>query len=227
MNFTRYAIYVLPSPETEWVRFCTAWLGWDAATGQAVPHPEVDGIDISAATEVPRRYGLHATMKPPFRLKDRQSLEGLQEACALLAQKQPPVTLTGLRIAPLGRFLALVPDGDTEAINALAASCVCDLDNFRAPLSESELARRHTARLTPPQAKNLIRWGYPHVMDAFRFHITLSGKLNKTKLREIHSLLDTRLPPILPTPFEICDLALVGAAEDGRFRLLRRYTLGG
>ena len=227
MNFTRYAIYVVPALEAEWVRFCTAWLGWDVATGQTVPHPDFHGIDVATTTEVPRKYGLHATMKPPFRLREGQSLEALQDACAQLAQTLSPVTLAGLRIAPLGRFLALVPDGDTDAVDALATSCVCDLDNFRAPLSEPELTRRRSARLTPTQENNVTRWGYPHVIDAFRFHITLTGKLNKPILREIDNLLKTRLRPLLATPFEICDLTLVGEAEDGRFHLLHRYPLGG
>lgn len=227
MNFTRYAIYVLPAPADEWTRFCTSWLGWDMEAGQTVPHPQIHDIDVAAVTEAPRRYGLHATMKPPFRLRDGQTLEALLDACAQLAEKQKPVTLAGLRIAPLGRFLALVPRGDTEALNALASACVRDLDRFRAPLSEPEMAHRRSPNMSPKHERNLTRWGYPHVMDAFRFHITLSSKLDKTTLSEVQSHLYTRLQPLLPAPFEIRDLALVGEAEDGRFHLIQRFALGG
>ncbi|MFY2822734.1 DUF1045 domain-containing protein [Ruegeria sp. MALMAid1280] len=227
MTFTRYAIYFAPPAGAEWVKFATNWLGWDMETGKAVPHPVIDGVDIAAVSEVPRKYGLHATMKPPFRLRDGQSVETLTEAFAQIAQAQPPVTLEGLDIARLGRFLALRPLGDETALNALAAACVRDLDSFRAPASEAELERRRAAGLSPEQDANLVQWGYPYVMEAFRFHITLSGKLNKPTLNAVQDTLQSRLAPLLPTPFRITDLALAGEANDGRFHLIHRYTLSG
>ncbi|WP_424832729.1 DUF1045 domain-containing protein [Ruegeria sp.] len=227
MTFTRYAIYFAPPAGVEWVKFATSWLGWDMETGQAVAHPAIDDVDVSDITEVPRKYGLHATMKPPFRLRDGQSVAALKDACAALAAHQTPVTLDGLEIARLGRFLALCPVGDTTALNALAASCVCDLDAFRAPAPEAELARRREAGLSPKQEVNLTQWGYPYVMEAFRFHITLSGKLDKPTLAQVQSTLDARLAPLLPRPFHIADLALMGEAEDGRFHLIHRYALSG
>ncbi len=227
MTFTRYAIYFAPPAEAEWTKFATSWLGWDMEMGEGVAHPVVDGVDIAAVSEVPRKYGLHATMKPPFRLRDGQSVDALAEACARLAQTQPPVTLDGLDIARLGRFLALRPLGDESALNTLATACVRDLDSFRAPASEAELERRRAASLSPEQNANLTQWGYPYVMESFRFHITLSGKLNKPTLNAVQDALQSRLAPLLPTPFRITDLALVGEAEDGRFHLIHRYALSG
>lgn len=227
MTFTRYAIYFTPPAESEWVKFATSWLGWDMETGESVAHPVIDGMDVAAVTQAPRKYGLHATMKPPFRLRDRQSVDALTEACARLAQSQPPVTLDGLEIARLGRFLALCPLGDDTALNALAAACVRDLDSFRALASEAELERRRTAGLSPEQNTNLVRWGYPYVMEAFRFHMTLSGKLTKPTLKAVQDVLQLHLAPLLPTPFQITGLALVGEGEDGCFYLIHRYALSG
>ncbi|WP_170327020.1 DUF1045 domain-containing protein [Ruegeria arenilitoris] len=227
MTFTRYAIYFAPPAEAEWTKFATSWLGWDMETGEGVAHPTVDGVDVEAVTQVPRKYGLHATMKPPFRLRDGQSIEALTEACARLAQVQPPVTLDGLEIARLGRFLALRPLGDEAALNTLAAACVRDLDSFRSPAPEAELERRRAAGLSPEQDANLVQWGYPYVMEAFRFHITLSGKLDKPTLATVQAALQSKLVPLLPKPFPITDLALIGEAEDGRFHLIHRYALSG
>lgn len=225
MTFTRYAIYFAPPAKADWTVFAIRWLGWDMESGTQVAHPPVDGVDVAAVTEVPRKYGLHATMKPPFRLRDGQSFEALQQACETLAANQAPVNLDGLEIARLGRFLALRPVGDTAALNALAAACVTELDRFRAPASESELARRRAANLTPEQDAHLIRWGYPYVLDAFRFHITLSGKLDKPTLAATETALQAHLGSLLPKPFQINDLALMGEAEDGRFHLIHRYAL--
>ncbi|NVO57057.1 DUF1045 domain-containing protein [Rhodobacteraceae bacterium B1Z28] len=227
MTFTRYAIYFAPPAEAEWTKFATSWLGWDMDTGSEVTHPALDGIDVATVTEVPRKYGLHATMKPPFRLRDGQSFGALQDACASLAAVRAPVTLDGLQVARLGRFLALLPLGNTDDLNALATACVQELDTFRAPTSAAELVRRRAAGLTPEQDANLVQWGYPYVNGLFRFHITLSGKLSKPTLAKVHSVLETRLGPLLPAPLQISDLTLVGEDEDGRFHLIHRFFLSG
>lgn len=227
MNFARYAIYFVPPAQSDWSRFATAWLGWDIDAGRTVDHPVIDGLDVASVTQVPRKYGLHATMKPPFRLREDQSLSALQDTCARLAGKFAPVSLDGLEVARLGRFLALRPVGDTRDLNALAAACVRDLDPFRAPASETEMNRRRAAGLTMEQDANLTNWGYPYVLEAFRFHITLSGRLSKPMLANVQTVLNQRLVPLLPAPFDISNLALVGEAEDGRFHMLQRYALSG
>ncbi|WP_271951524.1 DUF1045 domain-containing protein [Ruegeria faecimaris] len=225
MTFTRYAIYFAPPATAEWTQFATRWLGWDMEAGTEVAHPGLDGVDVAAVTEVPRKYGLHATMKPPFRLREGQSVTALQEACATLAASQCAIMMEGLEIARLGRFLALRPLGDTAALNALAAACVQELDMFRSPPSAAELDHRRASRLTPDQDANLVKWGYPYVLNAFRFHITLSGRLDKPVLDSVQRTLENHLGPLLPKPFRIADLALMGEAEDGRFHLIHRYAL--
>ncbi|WP_171176893.1 DUF1045 domain-containing protein [Ruegeria sp. HKCCD8929] len=225
MTFTRYAIYYAPPADAEWTRFGTAWLGWDMETGTEIAQPQVDGLDVPSITATPRKYGLHGTLKPPFRLAEGQSLLALQEACAALAATRVPVTLAGLKIARLGRFLAARPLGDTSGLNALAAASVRELDGFRAPASDTELARRRASGLTPAQEQNLSQWGYPYVMDDFRFHITLTGRLDKPTLAQVQTALETRIALMLPQPFTITDLALMGEAEDGRFHLIHRYAL--
>ncbi len=227
MTFTRYAIYYAPPADAAWSQFATSWLGWDMEAGTDAAHPAISGLDVAAITDVPRKYGLHATMKPPMRLAEGQSRSALEDACATLAQTQAPVVLDGLELARLGRFLALRVIGDDTALNALAGTCVKELDRFRAPAPAAELDRRRAAGLTPAQDENLMRWGYPYVLEEFRFHITLSGKLPKAELPAVEAALQETLAPLLPTPFKISDLALMGEAEDGRFHLIHRYALAG
>lgn len=227
MTFTRYAIYFAPPHGADWSRFGASWLGWDMETGEALPHPEVEGLDVAAITATPRKYGLHATMKPPMRLAEGYTQADLETACAALAATRAPVTLDGLQLTRLGRFLALRPVGDESALNALAAACVRDLDPFRAPAPEAELARRRAAGLSPAQDQNLVTWGYPYVLDQFRFHITLTGKLPKPDLPDVEEALQAHMNPLLPTPFVINDLALMGEDTEGRFHLIHRYALTG
>lgn len=227
MTFTRYAIYFAPPAKAEWSQFAAQWLGWDMERGCRLTQPEISGLDLEAITEVPRKYGLHATLKPPMRLAPGTCLDALQEACTALAAHQPPVTLDGLHLARLGRFLALRVTGDETALGHLAAACVQDLDAFRAPAPMAELEKRRGAGLTPAQEQNLLAWGYPYVLDQFRFHITLSGRLPKADLPAVETALETHLVPLLPRPFEIRDLALVGEDAAGRFHMIHRYALTG
>lgn len=226
MTFTRYAIYFAPQPTDAWAQWASAWLGWDLEHGTPLAHPTCD-LDVSAVTQTPRKYGLHATLKPPMRLAEGCTEAALGDACTAFAAKQAPVQLAGLELARLGRFLALRTTGDETALNGFAAACVRHFDPFRAPPTEAELTRRRGKGLSDAQERNLADWGYPHVMDLFRFHITLSGKLDKATVTAAESFLAEALVPELPTPFDITDIALVGERSDGRFELIQRYPLSG
>lgn len=222
--FTRYAIFYTlpPCPLAD---FGAAWLGWDVARGVSVEHPKIGGIDISAITDTPRKYGLHGTIKSPFRLADGTTEQGLEIALEALCRGLPPIVLAGLELATLGRFLALCPAGDAGPLKDVAAQVVEQLDIFRAPYSGDELARRRSANLTPEQEVNLQTWGYPHIMNAFRFHITLTGRLNKHLLSKVKLLLDPLIAPMLPRPFLINSLTLVGQRGDGMFEEINRHSL--
>ena len=225
----RFAIYYMPPSDAPWARFATRWLGWDAETGTEPPAPDVPGLPHprEEITATPRKYGLHATMKPPFRLAKGATRDDLEAAAEALAARSSPVTLDSLALTRLGRFLALCPTGDQGALGELAGKWVSELDAFRAPPEEEELARRRAGGLTAAQEENLLRWGYPYVMESFRFHITLSGRLSPADLDATANALETQLGDLLPAPFTIDTLAIAGEGEDGRFRLLRRLIFTG
>jgi putative phosphonate metabolism protein len=224
MQFTRYAVYYTP-PEGAFSEFGAAWLGWDAARGAAVAHPDMAGLPVAEITETPRKYGLHAPMKPPFRLAEGQDEAGLRDAFARFCAQARPVLLDGLTVTALGRFLALMPEGDTTALNALAARTVRAFESFRAPLSEAELARRRAGGLRPDEEARLLDWGYPHVMEGFRFHITLTGKRPKSELPALRDILAAQIMPLLLRPYPIDALSLMGEDAQGRFHLIARHVL--
>lgn len=225
--YHRYAIYFLP-PDGALADFGAAWLGYDTRSGANVAHPVLDGLaagDIAAITERPRKYGFHATLKPPFHLAPGRSAQGLDQAARALAAQLAPVNLDGLALRRLGRFLALVPVGDTSALNTLAARIVADLDGFRRPPDGDELARRGLDRLSVAQRGLVERWGYPYVMEEFRMHMTLTGPMPPEQGARIESILAGVIPPTAPV--RIDQIALTGARADGCFELIRRYPLTG
>lgn len=223
MSYTRFAIYYVP-PEGSLADFGAAWLGWDVVRGCETVQPELTGLrDI---TMTPRKYGFHGTLKPPFRLKEGHGLDDLKKATSEMAAALAPASCEGLDLTPLGRFLALTPRGDMGSLQRVAGACVRDLDGFRAPASEAELARRRKAGLTQQQEALLTQWGYPYVMDEFRFHLTLTGRMHKDVLPQWTDILRASLPD-LPAPFVMDQIALCGERDDGQFEVIHRYTLAG
>jgi putative phosphonate metabolism protein len=227
MTYPRYAIYA--APEGALWDAGSHWLGWDAARGAALPQPEVAGLPrpLAEITEAPRKYGFHATIKPPFRLHDGVTAEDLAWAVEALCLRLSPVVRSGLRLDRIGGFLALVPEAGEDALSDLAARVVEALDPFRAPPTANEIARRNPDRLTPRQRAYLDLWGYPYVMEEFQFHMTLSGDLPPAEGKAVSAVLSSWIAPHLPRPFAIDSLCLFGEAMDGRFHLLHRYTLTG
>lgn len=227
-GFTRYAIFYAPPPGA-FADFGAAWMGWDPRSGRRLAHPALPGLPVPVAEIVatPQKYGFHGTLKAPFRLADGFDVAELHNATEALASSLPPVLLDGLKLSRIGDFLALVPEGDTTVLALLAARVVEALDAFRAPPDAGELERRREAGLSPRQDALLHLWGYPYVMEEFRFHLTLSGRLPATVADQVEERLGPVLAKVLPRPFRIRDICLFGEGQDGRFHHLHRYALTG
>lgn len=227
----RYAVYVAPAPSTLLSALSRQWLGRDAESGADLPPP---GCINGAAdwwqtiTQAPRRYGFHGTMKPPFSLAPGRSRDELCDALRELAQATAAFALPPLELTEIGNFLALVPTDSSDALTVLADDCVVELDAFRAPPSDAELARRRAARLTERQLLLLERWGYPYVLDEFRFHMTLTdGIADAAERQRAILLLAAMFAPACREPLPVDDLCLFMQPEpEMPFTLLERIPLG-
>ncbi len=227
-DYTRYAVYFAPTAHSALARFGAAWLGWDVAARSAVVHPDLPGLPkpVAEITARPRKYGFHGTLKPPMVLAPGRTRDDLETAIAALAATLAPIPGMPFTLRRLGSFLALVPAAPSDALRDLAAACVQRLDDFRAPPSEAELAKRRQQKLSPRQEALLAEWGYPYVLDEFHFHLTLSGPLVEAEAAAIATVLSAELDPILADPLPVREICLFGEAEYGMFHLLRRFPLG-
>jgi putative phosphonate metabolism protein len=226
----RYAIYYAPPDAAPLSRLAAAWLGRDAATGAAVPQPLVEGIvpdRLAAITASPRLYGFHATLKPPFALADGTDAAGLHEAVAALAAGLRRFELP-IVLGEIEGFLALVPAVPTPSIDALAAACVAGLDRWRRPAEPAELARRRAGGLAPEAEANLARWGYPWVMELFRFHMTLTDRLAEPERHRVRDRLGLLVAPHVVHPLVIDGLAVFEQPAPGApFTITSRHPFGG
>ena len=233
-GFARYAVYWAPEAGSALWRFGSSWLGWDAEAGAPAAPPALTEAEAAALpaplaeiTRTPRRYGFHATLKPPFALAEGRGAAELEAAAEALAAAIQPFEAAPLFLHARGRFASLRLAAASAELSALAAATVRELDAFRAPPAEEELARRRAAGLTPAQEDNLRRWGYPYVMESFDFHLTLSGPRDPEGLEAIAKVLGPRIAPFAAAPLVVREIALFGDPGGGApFRLLRRLPLG-
>jgi putative phosphonate metabolism protein len=226
----RYAVYFSPPSHSAWWSLGSRWLGRDEFTGEALTQAMYAHIcpdDFHAITAEPRRYGFHATLKAPFRL-----VQGLDEAALLahmqdLAKTLKPVTLAPMALANWDGFVALVPQLPSAELMALAAACVTELDDLRAPLTAAEIARR-TPGLDARGLALLAQFGYPHVLERLRLHFTLTGRVVPTTQQWVETVLSAELDVLnIQSPLVLDRLCLFAEYQPGAdFRRIADVQVG-
>jgi putative phosphonate metabolism protein len=227
--FPRYAIYYAPPAGAALDGFGAALLGYDAWTGADLAFPEEvtravpDWRDLSGD---PRKYGFHATLKAPFALAAGRSEDDLVAACAAFAMAPRPIPVITPVVDAISGFIAVVPAEPPGDLYRLASDCVADFDGFRAPLTEDDRARRNPAALSPRQCDYLDRWGYPYVLEEFRFHMTLTGRLGTERRAPILAMLRSRFDGIGLGRLAVDRIALFRQHDPtSRFRIIGHWPL--
>ena len=230
----RYAVYFAPNPGTLAWLAGSHWLGRCAALLQPMQQLDIHGVapeELARLTAAPRRYGWHATLKAPFALAPGVDWLTLHHAVQTLASTLRPFSMPPMQVQRIDDFLALVPTVAHPAnadIQATAAACATQLQPLAAPLTASDLARRRAAGLTPRQDELLQQWGYPYVLEEFRFHLSLTGSLAGADADTVALVLDAAeqffadLPPL-----HFSSLALFAEPTPGAdFVLLDHLEMG-
>ncbi len=206
-RYARYAIYWTPQPGSALAAFGERWFAEPARMSGLAPEL------ASAAVKAPARYGLHATLKAPFPLREDVSTEDLQRALdAFCAKRRPPCGGAFVPAFFQGWF-GLVLSRHTAEIDWLAAGCVTHFDGFRAPGGLSGVPA--DGELSAQEAVFAKEFGYPYVLSAFQFHVTLAGPLGEAALNQVAAALQPHLAPFLREPVGIGGLTLLGEREDG------------
>jgi hypothetical protein len=226
----RYAICFTPPVHDPLSVAAAEWLGRNVYSGETCEQLAVSGCsvqDMAFYTAVPRRYGFHGCVKAPFTLAQDQSESSLLKAMMRFAGNVAPFEIADMDVAWLGSAFGLAPRMPSDAMSHLAASVVQAFDAFRAPLRDAEIERLDPDKLTAPQFSNLHRWGDPHVMEEYRFHMMLTGPLTLTLRQQMHDALRTHFAPLLARPLRIASLALFIEPEAGApLRVHSQHPLG-
>jgi putative phosphonate metabolism protein len=202
----RAAIYFTPAKNDPLTVRAAEWLGRDAFDDRPVrdPNPKMNVLVSN-----PARYGFHATLKAPFRLADGTTLIDLDRELAAFAQRIQAVSLGTLAVTRLDSFFALTVQTSIPRLLQFEEAVRTTFEPFRAPLTEQEVARRNPQSLSERQQANLSHWGYPHVGQDFRFHMTLTNSIvDEDEAAQVEKRLHSQFNPVLETPVVIDALAL-------------------
>jgi putative phosphonate metabolism protein len=228
-GFPRYAIYHAADADSALTRFGAELLGYDAHTGRELPFPDealrlaTDWRDVTAD---PRKYGFHGTLKAPMALATGKTEAELVAACAAFAGRQRPIPVIRPIVDSISGFIAVVPAEPVSDLQQLAADCVREFDAFRAPLTAENRARRNPAKLSERQRDYLDRWGYPYVMEEFRFHMTLTGRLDADRRGPIVGMLRKRFAMLRLETLAVDRIALFRQEDaEACFHIVGEWTL--
>lgn len=215
----RFAIYYAPDRGSALWRKSAEWLGRDAAAQTFLKQPAFKKIpddEFVEATRSPRRYGFHATLKPPMRLAAGVDFRRLQAVARALAARLAATSIGRLEIKLIDGFLALAPKKQTMALSQLAADCVDYFEPLRAPLEIEERLVRMSAGLNDTQVQMLDQYGYPYVKDEFRMHLTLTGRLQKSQQEVFIAAAKKWFGPTLDEDYALNALSIYHEPQAGK-----------
>jgi putative phosphonate metabolism protein len=182
--------------------------------------------DWRDVTADPRKYGFHGTLKAPMALAPGRTEAELIAVCAAFAGKARPMPSIRPVVDSISGFIAVIPTEPVGTLQQLAADCVREFDDFRAPMTAEDRARRKPDKLTERQRDYLDRWGYPYVMEEFRFHMTLTGRLDAERRGPILEMLRARFSALGLETLAIDRIALFKQDDArARFRFVGEWAL--
>lgn len=223
----RYAVYCTPKTGHPLLTAIEPWFA-RSAFGRPVdaqPGP-FSQEEHSALTASRARYGFHATLKAPFHLAPGYDGDNLPLVLKGLATRLQAVDVGRLQVARFGKYLALAPVNQPQALTDLAQSIVEAFEPARAALSDHDLARRNKPDLTERERELLLRWGYAASEENFKFHMTLAGPVETELLDRAEAYLTDLLAPALAEPFLLDTLALfVEPNPPGPFHIAAEAAL--
>jgi hypothetical protein len=218
----RAALYWAPESDDPLLLAGNTWLGRDPDLGASVAQPAVPGIE--AATADPRGYGFHATLRPPMRLAT--GWEEFTEAARALAAAWVPFEMPTLRVVDMAGFLAIATEVPCPALQDLADACVIGTDLHRLRPNQAELACRRKTGLSARQESMLMTWGYPYVMAEWRFHMTLSRRLQPLEMSQLRIAAEAHFAQALACPRRVQSISIFTQHAKLPFLAAERLALG-
>ena len=234
-NYKRVEIYFLPKKNSSLENFGKNLLGRDINKKKKISLTRRQKYFINRGftyfdelkdyCEQPAKYGFHATLKAPFRLKRNVKTKNFYDVISHIAAQHSRFKIKGLKIVYSKKFTFITSRKPNKLLINLENDLVKHLDTFRAELNKTEIKKRIPDSLTFKQNKYLKEWGYPFVFDQFKFHMTLMNQ-NNNKLSNKQKLeLEKLIYKISNNVIEFNEISLLGENKNGHFEEIKRFKL--
>lgn len=207
----RYAIYYTPPRNSRLESAGIHWLGRTPLRYGQPPHDIPEGFfkqEYYKIIEAPRWYGFHGTIRAPFELAKHVTPKTFVEEIRNICASHTPFKLSGLSISCFGGFLALTPATACPELLKLHSDLIRRLDHLRPQLSRFDLKRHLDKQLSERQERLLRRFGYPFVLEEFKFHMTLTGTIEDKVRRSYKEKMEHILNPYLTESIPINEVTV-------------------
>jgi hypothetical protein len=106
----------------------------------------------------------------------------------------------------------------------MASGCVRALEGFRMRRTEKELAQYRQSKLTVHQEQMLENWGHPYVLEEFRFHMTLTGRIDEDAERDVvMRAASERCKDFIGKPLPVTEIVVCSqSAPNALMRVIQR-----
>ncbi len=234
-KYSRYAIYYAPPKESSLEEFGRYWFGWDPLNAKLINNKHrinylnrfgiKNLINIDKNVLIPKKYGFHGTLIPPFKLNKNYSTNALFKKTEEIAKKFKKFKFYKFKLKKINNFYAFVQNKKNNNINKLSNRLVRELFKFRSPLSKKEIDRRNPSKLSKLQLNILYKWGYPYIMSEFNFHMTLASEVTGNKLYFELKKIEKNKEIILNEINNFDKIYIFGENQKGMFENLENFSL--
>ena len=234
-KYSRYAIYYAPPKESSLEEFGRYWFGWDPLNAKLINNKHrinylnrfgiKNLINIDKNVLIPKKYGFHGTLIPPFKLNKNYSTNTLFKKTEEIAKKFKKFKFYKFKLKKINNFYAFVQNKKNNNINKLSNRLVRELFKFRSPLTKKEIDRRNPSKLSKLQLSILYKWGYPYLMSEFNFHMTLASEVTGNKLYSELKKIEKNKEIILNEINNFDKIYIFGENQKGMFENLENFSL--
>ena len=234
-KYSRYAIYYAPPKESSLEEFGRYWFGWDPLNAKLINNKHrinylnrfgiKNLINIDKNVLIPKKYGFHGTLIPPFKLNKNYSTNTLFKKTEEIAKKFKKFKFYKFKLKKINNFYAFVQNKKNNNINKLSNRLVRELFKFRSPLTKKEIDRRNPSKLSKLQLNILYKWGYPYIMSEFNFHMTLASEVTGNKLYFELKKIEKNKEIILNEINNFDKIYIFGENQNGMFENLENFSL--
>ena len=183
--------------------------------------------EIAYHTASARRYGFHATLKAPFVLADGKTEAELDDGAGGVCRRRRSGRASRPGACPARRLPRAGAGRPSPDLDRFAGEIVRALRTVPRAAVGSRIRRRNPDALSQDEFRNLCQWGYPYVFDAFRFHMTLTGRVADHDLPRVRAAIDEVFAPVLAKPVSLDGLALFVEPEPGAPFVVKSWHAAG